>query len=574
MFLFFCLMNVVLFTRLFYWQVIASEKLIGEGEKQYQNENIIVPIRGEIRTNDTVPLVSNQKAFLLYANPQKINKPVSEIAHLLSPVTIDIDPVWEASPPGQQIMKENDQKEIDRLEKQLSQSKLQWVLLKRKIDSSAFEKIKNLNIEGIGFQDEKKRLYTEGSTAAQLLGFVGSNTNGLDQGYFGLEGYYNNELQGREGKVITQKDASGKPIILAGMTYQDVQNGKSLILHIDRAIQYITEKKLKEAIEKYGAKGGSVVIMNPKDGGIVAMSNYPSYDPANWKYFDDTLYKNPLVADTFEPGSIFKTLIMASALNENSVKPDTKCDMCGGPRTINEYAIRTWNNKYYQNSTMIEILQHSDNVGMVFVGEKLGKDKLLTYLDSFGIGKKTGIDLQEETTSPLRPKSEWASIDLATLTFGQGIAVTGIQMIKAVSAIANEGKIYEPHIVDKIIDDNNEKVIPPKLIKQVIKPTTAKIMTEMMVNAVDLGEARFAKPKGYRIAGKTGTAQIPIAGHYDPTKTIASFIGFAPADDPKFIMLTIIREPSSSIWGSETAAPLFFSISSELFEYYNIAPTQ
>jgi cell division protein FtsI/penicillin-binding protein 2 len=224
---------------------------------------------------------------------------------------------------------------------------------------------------------------------------------------------------------------------------------------------------------------------------------------------------------------------------------------------------------------MLETIQYSDNTGMVFVSQKLGQKRLMSYLDKFGIGQLTGVDLQGEVPAPLREADSWYPIDLATASFGQGISVTPMQLISAFSSIANEGVRMEPHIVDKIITGDG-KVIPiePKELGRPVSAATAKVMTEVLVNAVDNGEAKFAKPKGYRIAGKTGTAQIPINGHYDPNKTIASFIGFAPADDPKFIMLVVMDRPTSSIFGAETAAPVFFAIAKKILLYDGVTPTE
>lgn len=224
---------------------------------------------------------------------------------------------------------------------------------------------------------------------------------------------------------------------------------------------------------------------------------------------------------------------------------------------------------------MTQVLQYSSNVGMVFVGNKLGRDKVFQYIKSFGFGELTGIDLQDEASPPLRDRSEWGDIDFATATFGQGIAVTPLQMVRAVSAIANGGWIMEPKVVRAIGQENGKTVgLKSEKNRRIIRDSTAQLLTEMMVSAVENGEAKWAKPKGYRIAGKTGTAQIPVAGHYDEKKTIASFVGFAPADDPRFVMLVTLREPSSSPWGSETAAPLFFSIAKDLFLYFGIPSSE
>ena len=344
-----------------------------------------------------------------------------------------------------------------------------------------------------------------------------------------------------------------------------------MVTTIDRAAQYLVEKKLEKGIEKYGAVSGTVIIMKPQTGAILAMASWPKFDQSEYWLYEQNLFPNPATSQSFEPGSIFKVLVTAAALDTQAVEAETQCDSCDGPRTIAEYKIETWDKKYYPDSTVADIIKHSDNVGMVFVAEKLGLDKLYDYLVSFGFDSITGIDLEGEMNPALRPKEDWRFIDLATASFGQGIAVTPLQMVKAVGALANRGKMIRPFVVKQVISSEKEIEIKPKLEKQVVSPVTARVITEMMIGAVEEGEAKWAKPKGLRVAGKTGTAQIPLAGHYDEEKTITSFIGFAPADEPEFVMLVILREPTSSPWGSETAAPLWFDISKELIKLWQIS---
>jgi cell division protein FtsI (penicillin-binding protein 3)/stage V sporulation protein D (sporulation-specific penicillin-binding protein) len=342
------------------------------------------------------------------------------------------------------------------------------------------------------------------------------------------------------------------------------QDGRDISTSIDRTVQFLISSKLKSAIEKYGASSGSILVMDPSNGQIIAMTSFPGYNPNKYSEFSTEIYKNPSVSDTYEPGSTFKTLIMSAGLDAGVIKPDTECDICSGPIKISEYSIKTWNDKYFPNTNMIDVIAHSDNTGMVFVGRKLGAKKMLEYLDKFGIGSPTGIDLEEETYLPLRKLSEWQEVDLATATFGQGIAVTPIQILRAVGSIANRGVMTVPKI--KRSDDIGKTT-------RVISEKAALEMTTIMINSVEKGDAKWARPIGFDIAGKTGTAQISIGGHYDKTKTIASFVGFAPAEKPKFVMLVLLTEPKTSQWGSETAAPLWFDISKELFRYYRI-PTK
>ncbi|KKQ90177.1 MAG: Peptidoglycan glycosyltransferase [Candidatus Curtissbacteria bacterium GW2011_GWC2_38_9] len=563
---------IMIVARLFYWQFIA--KVQGNFESIISEDNLPAA-RGEIYDSQDFPLVTNQEAFLIYGKPHDLKQSPKDIAQKIAPYLIS-----EKYATASAGLSEDEQKAKDaeiktkeeELTNRLATKTLFWVQLSRKITKDAKEKIQAMNIAGLGFEADQKRFYPESSMAAQLLGFVGSDKFGVDTGYYGLEGYWDRRLRGKSGRLGQETDPFGFPILVGKYRPIEPQKGASLYLTLDRSIQFMVERSLKQAVEKYGARDGTVIVADPKTGGILSMATYPTYNPAVWQEFDEKFYKNPAVADTFEPGSIFKIVVMSTALDVSVVEPITRCDVCSGPRQIGGYEISTWNKKYYPNSTMTEIIQHSDNVGMTFVSEKLGIDKFYDYIKKFGFGQRTDIDLQEESTGYVREKKDWKVIDLATASFGQGIAVTPIQMVEAVLIIANKGKLLTLHLVDKIVDGQKEEKVKAQGERQVISPKTAAQMTEMMVNAVENGEARAFAPKGYRIAGKTGTAQIPVAGHYDPNKTIASFVGFAPADDPRFVMMVRFSEPSSSPFGSETAAPTFFGIAKELFNYYGIAP--
>ncbi len=537
--------------RLFYWQVVKGDELRAEASAQY-HLNLTVPAnRGAIVAIDGSPLAMNQEGWLVYAQPKVIEN-VGNFARLVAPVL------------------KKDEKELYDL---LTIPDRVWIPLAHKADERVRKELEDLKIAGVGFERESKRFYPEASMAAQLLGFVGADQNGNDKGYFALEGFYDRELRGRDGSLEIEKDVRGSAILVGDTKRIEAEDGRSLTLFLDRSVQQIVEKRLAEGIQKYGAKEGSIVVMDPSTGGILAMASYPSYDPLHFNDYDKSVYQNPIVASTYEPGSTFKVLVMGAGINEKLVTADTIMQE-DGPVKVGEYAIRTWDEQYRGPVSMTDVLVHSSNVGMVFVGQKLGHDNLLKYIHAFGFGKPTDIDLEEESSPELRADDEWKEIDLATASFGQGIAVTPIQMVRAVSAIANGGWIMEPHMVSEIVAGNGKKtVIKPKKVRQVIREDTAKVVTEMMVAAVDRGEAKWAKPVGYRVAGKTGTAQIPVAGHYDAKKTIASFVGFGPADKPRFVALVTLREPSSSQWGSETAAPLFFNIARDLFTYYSIPAT-
>lgn len=546
----FVLCFLLLIIRLFYWQIISSDRLSRDAANQHFIELIIPSSRGDILDRSGNALVVNQPSYLVFGEPRVI----SDLPTFAEKVGLALS------------------KDKTQLVASLSEPNRVWVPIAHKVELSKVTELKSLKLMGLGFEKEPKRFYPEASTAAHLLGFVGSDVNGTDRGYFGLEGYYDRQLRGINGSRRLEKDAHGAPILIGNEERISPEDGRTLILHVDKVIQQITERKLKEGIARYGAKEGSVVVYDPVSGGILAMASFPNYDPRAYSEFDKSYYKNPIVGSSFEPGSTFKALIMAAAIEEKLIKPDTIMDE-SGPVKVGPYTIRTWNNEYHGKITMTQVLEHSSNVGMVFIAKKLGHDKLLGAIKKYGFGSLTNIDLEDEATPNLRNDDEWHEVDEYTASFGQGIAVTPLQMVRAVGALANSGRMMEPHVV-KEIKDGRGKTIPvvPKMVTQVVSQATARIVTEMMVAAVDNGEAKWAKPKGYRIAGKTGTAQIPVSGHYDDTKTIASFVGFAPADKPRFVMLVTLREPTSSPWGSETAAPLFFTIARELFTYWGIQP--
>lgn len=549
---FFILFFFLIDARLYYWQIVRADELSERGQSQYGGEVKLNPQRGEIKTSDGFTIAANKVSYLIYANPKAIKEKEVEASILAPLLALDTATVSAS----------------------LSRDSF-WSPLKSQIDEKTKNKIELLHLAGIGFEPQPARFYPEASMAAKLLGFVGKDKNGDPRGYFGLEGYYDRQLRGKTGIHFQIRDAWGNPIPAKMNDFGGKVDGRTLILYVDRVIQYLLEDELKRGIEKYEADSGMAGIMDPSTGGILAMSAYPGYDPREYQEYSDKFYKNPFISDTYEPGSTFKPIVMSSAIDTGVVSFDTVCTICAGPVEIGDYTIKTWNDKYNANSTMTQVIKNSDNTGMVFVGKALGLDRMLKYLKKFGIGDMTGIDLQGEVAPGIRERESWYPIDLATATFGQGISVTPIELLSAFSAIANDGKRMEPHVVSSIQTPEGDIIqVPSKVSSQPISSKTAKIMTEMLVNAVDKGEAKWAKPQGYRIAGKTGTAQIALAGHYDPKNTITSFIGFAPADDPKFVMLIVLNRPKTSIYGSETAAPIFFNLAKKILTYYNIPPTE
>lgn len=543
----FSFLLILLVLRLGYWQIIKAADLSTTAKSQRLSHIKIPSLRGEIRSRDGFALATSLTQYKLLVDTRYFPKNQKDFAPLF--------PILGASIGANLIYKINDPKTV-------------WFPLTDGINEEQKLQIERYKIPGLEWESGISRWYPEASISAHLLGFMGQDTEGSFKGYFGLEGFYNRELSGRAGKIVGEIDAFNRPILIDGQEFIPDLAGADLTTSIERPLQYLAYQKLKDGLARYQAVSGTITIMEPDTGRILAMVALPDYDPNNYGNYGDSLYRNPIIADSYEPGSTFKVIVMSAALDAGVIDENTRCTICHRPILIGDAVIRTWNETYYPDSTMTEVIQHSDNTGMVFVGRKLGKEKLLDYYDKFGLGHMTGVDLQEEAESRLRPAKDWYELDVAASTFGQGIAITPLQMLRAVGAIANRGKMMTPSLVD-LIGKN------PKQIKggtQVVSPVAAAKMTKMMINSVDRGEAKWAKPVGFVIAGKTGTAQIPMAGHYDKTKTIASFVGFAPADNPKFVMLVTLREPKTSPWGSETAAPLWFDLARDLFRYYRITP--
>lgn len=557
----FILLFFGLASRLFYWQVIKGSELSQKAKGQYNSSAVTTAPRGNIIASDGSFWVLRNNVWQITANPKLIKESSEEIAKKISPFLVE---------------KPNDvasvSAEVFRISNLLSKKNISWVSISQKVSDGIKKNIQALGITGLDFTQQEGRFYPEASSAAQLLGFVGKDEAGENIGYFGLEGYYNLPLSGKPGFVAQEKDAKGVPILLGGSKHVTAIGGVDLTISVDKRIQIVAENKLEEGIAKYGAKGGTVTIMNPHTGEIMAMAGNPSYDPDEYQKYGNDYFRNPVISDSFEPGSTFKVIVMASGIDMGAITPDTKCDICDGPLNVDGYQIKTWNNEYRADSTMTEVLVHSDNVGMSFVGQKIGAENLYDYLQKFGFGNPTGIDLQGEASPPLRKKGTWSNVDLDTASFGQGIAVTAIQMVRAVSVIANGGYLITPHVVTKIQGDGWEEKINLPSPTRIISQESAEKTAEMMVLAANAGEANWAKIQGFTVAAKTGTAQIPVAGHYDPTNTNHSFIGFAPVSNPKFVMMVTLHSPTQSPWAAETAAPLWYSIARDLFPYMGVQP--
>jgi cell division protein FtsI (penicillin-binding protein 3) len=443
-----------------------------------------------------------------------------------------------------------------------------YALLKKRVSQEVAEAIITLNFRGIYLKPQLRRKYPGEELAAHVLGFV----NLLCDGGYGLEGYHDSLLKGTgaipEGRVYHRGEAM--PFAFHQLALP--QDGTHLVLTLDRNIQYLVEKELAKAVHDYQADSGTIIVMDPKTGAILAMANYPSYDPNRFYEVPMELYMNPAVSHQYEPGSVFKILTMAAGLDAGVITRDSTF-YDSGAMEVGGIIIQNPDRRAHGLVTMTDILAYSLNVGIAYVSTSLGEETFYAYLKRFGCGDHTGIDLEGEVAGTVKePGSEdWYRSDLGTNSFGQGVAVTPLQMITAVAAVANRGSLMKPHVVERIVDDRGVFVTQPTKVRQVVSTQTAEQLTDMLVEAVERGAEMAAVP-GYDIAGKTGTAQIPVGDHYDPELTIASFVGYAPADDPRFITLVKIDKPRLDPWGAEVAAPVFKTIAERLFVLMDIPP--
>lgn len=556
------LASVLLLVRMFDIQIIQHVKYLSLAQSQQRFEKESLAERGRILVHDSAvdpkayyPLAFDMKKYAIWVVPRHIKDKAKLAKDLSSFLLIPEKDIFD----------------------KINNDKMYIPPLKRGLTLDQANEIKKKEFAGIYVMPEYNRYYPEGVLAAQLLGFVNSEGDGK----YGFEGHYNNELQGKEGNVKGEKDTLGRIISLIEQT--DPQNGTSYVLTIDRAVQYYVEKKLAEAVKTYEADSGTVVIMDVKTGGILAMASLPAFDPNAYKEqaeLDPSLFMNPAISYLFEPGSIMKPISMAAALDQGAVTPETK-ETFGNSVVVDGYTINTATGVAFGEENMTQILENSDNVGMTWVSEKLGKDALYKYVKLFGLLDKTGIDLDTEIAGRVPPFKQWRDINRANISFGQGISITPIELVAAYTVIANNGKYVYPHIVDKmVLADGTEKQIEKQEGEQVIKSETAKTINTMMVSVVQNGHAKKAGVPGYLVAGKTGTAQIVENGEYLVAENSLgvynhSLAGFAPANDPQFTMLVKLTKPKTVKYAESSAALVFGDIASFLLNYhYRISPTE
>lgn len=553
---FFFIFGLVISGRLFYLQVVKYDYYVKIAATQHWANDVIQAKRGKIYVKDDMtgglyPLADNQTLKLVFAAPEEIEDK-GETARRLAPVLSE------------------DEGKL----KELFEKNHTYIPLKHQVAYEVSKKVEELNLAGIGTSDEQVRTYAEGTLASQLLGYV--DTEG--GGNYGLEQYFNNELAGTPGLYKAEIDTAGKRIAFGNNVLVDPKDGTDIVLTVNRDVQNEAEKLLRAQVEKYKAENGSLVVMNPDNGEIVAMANYPTYDPNKYKEVKDyQLFRNSSVQDEFEPGSIFKVITMAAGLDTKKVEPDTKYDDKGVVE-LNGYKIYNSTKKAWGLVDMTFVIQESLNTGVIYVLNQIGKDTFYSYLQKFGFGIQTGIEQPSEGTGKVVAPAETNDHGYATMTFGQNITVTPIQMITSFAVIANGGKLVKPHLVmEKIFENGKKEVTDSRPIKEVITAEAAAKQKEMMVNQVVRGHGKQASVKGYKIAGKTGTAQVARKDGkpgYDPKRNIGSFVGFGPADSPRFVVLAKIDSPKGIPWAESSAAPLVGNMLDFLFKYYQIPPTE
>ncbi|MCB9812808.1 MAG: penicillin-binding protein 2 [Pseudomonadales bacterium] len=557
--------------RLFYWQIVKGDSLQQQAENQYRRSVTLTGNRGSIYTSDGYTLVTNKRVYTLFVQPQILDQNPEQVSKLLSPILLnEIDEYAEASDSAtkEEIAKSYEEQLLIKLENINSR----WISLKTNLSEETKKQIESLEINALGFDPHLQRYYPEASMAAHVTGFVGKDEDGNDIGYFGLEGALENELKARSSKNTVITDALGLQLSDQNIEDSNLIDGRNITTTLRRDVQFLLEEEIEGGVKKYGAKSGEAIVMEPKTGKILGLAAYPDYSQSEFYKTDSQFHKNPSLSDLYEPGSTFKAITVSAGIEEGVIQPDIQCIKCDGPRQFGKYTIRTWNNEYNPNITIEEGLAKSDNTAMIFVAEKIGIDKYKSYLEKFGIGEEIGIDLQEDRSTPF--PDQWGEVKLATTSFGQGVVVNTLQLIRAIGAIANGGIMMKPMIVDSVKNTATGEVIEntPTQVRRVISKESADTVTKMLITAAQHGEAQWIASKTYAVAGKTGTSQVVTENGYDNEKTIASFIGFTPPEDPKYIMIIKLVEPTQSPWAAETAAPLWYKIANKLNLLLNVFP--
>jgi cell division protein FtsI/penicillin-binding protein 2 len=551
LFAFFAVASLLLSARLAYWQTVGRADLLSRATDQVHSDLIVAAQRGVIRDRNGAILATTVELRSLYAIPGlmkdregKDTRPA--VAAALAPLIGERPEVLRAA----------------------FDSGAEWLFVRRRLPEETAVRIAALHLTGLGFEMEPKRLYPNGAVGAQVLGFV--NDDGIGQ--YGVEGRYADELSGTPGRLVVARDPANRELALGLRTAVPAKNGDDLSLTIDLAVQNAVERELAAVVEREKATGGAIVVLDPKDGAVLAIASSPTYDPARVGSADAEALRNRAISWTYEPGSTMKAITVAAALDKGVITPTTSYQdvgyaVIGGRKLCNAQC------KVYGPTTVTQILARSQNAGAVFVASKLGAPDLNAYLRSFGFGQRTGVDLAAETGGIVRPLAEWYPVDLGTISFGQGLSVTPLQLASAYAAIANGGTLYRPYVVASRRDADGEHRTAPVAVRRVISEETSATLVTMLTATVDIGIANAAALKGYSVAGKTGTAQIPSDdGSYVDDAYISSFAGFVPAIDPRMVVVVVLEKPQSKLLGTVPAMNTFKAIATDALRYARVQP--
>lgn len=534
-----------------YWlQVVDSEATVARSRRQYQRIIPLTPRRGAIYDRHGAELARSTSVDSVFAEPCRIQ---------------DVDGTVRALAP---VLGMNQAA----LRKKLSSGR-RFVWLQRKTQPDASARIRSLDLEGIAFTKEHQRYYPNGSLAAHLLGFTGLDPKGLE----GLERYYDSQLLGREGFLVAAKDGRRKGLGASNMVVQGGSHGNSLVLTIDRNLQYLAEKELALGLKEAEGRAGSVVVLDPATGEILAMASQPTYNPNAFGRYQAASRRNRAVCDEFEPGSTLKVFLMAAALNESLLRPDQVIDCEHGAYRVGGMTIH--DHHPYDELSVSEVLVKSSNIGSAKIGKLLERRRYYEYLRQFGFGEQVGLDFPGEASGQLRRPEQMFEGDLAAVSFGQGMTVTALQMARAVAAIANGGALMKADLVRQVLDERGEVVErrdPEMLHRVVSEKVAAQVRSMMEMVTREGGTGTRAAVAGYRVAGKTGTAQKvdPVTGGYSADKRVASFVGFAPAEDPRLVIMVMIDEPQTHVYGGWVAAPVFSRLAGQALRYLGVSPTE
>ncbi len=538
---------IALMGRLFYIQLVIAEELQSKAWEQWNRSIPARSPRGSIYDSKERLLAGSASAESVIAIPPQIEDK-AEAARLLS-TAIDMD----------------EEQLFGLLSKQSAS-----VYIKRLVDEETASAVRKLNIKGISFSQETKRLYPHGSLASQLLGFVG-----IDEGLSGLEHFYELTLKGRDGRIEFQSDAKGRQMPQGVQSYIKPKDGNDLILTIDQTIQYIMEREMERVMLGSKPKGIIAIAVDPTTGAVLGIAGKPDYDPNRFAEFPQEYWKLTPVTDTYEPGSTYKLVTLSAAIEEG-VYSATEGFYCGGSITVAGHSIGCWTRGRGGHGAIdfTEVVLGSCNPGFITLGQRLGADKLLEYINAFGFGARTGIDIPGEGSGLIFTREQFGPLEAATSSFGQGVSVTPIQQIMAVTAIANGGYLMKPYVVKEVRDSDGNVLQKnePEVVRRILSPETTREVTRIMELVVTEGSGMNAYIEGYRIAGKTGTAQkVGPGGVYIGGEYILSFVGFAPAEDPQIVIYIAVDAPQvGPQWGSQVSAPMFKRMMNDILNYLNV----